>query len=106
MAGLIYSKEVYIVHFIVFQITISGQLVISNRLSQHLEVKLASEKSGGKDHAPAAVPAFEAMPSYVMEHNISRAIKVCQPFTKGQYTCYWLLNSRHCDDAMNFVLDI
>ena len=70
-----------------FQITISGQLVISNRLSQHLEVKVVSEKSGGKDHAPAALPAFEAVPSYVMEHNTSRAIKVSQHcFIEGQYT--------------------
>ena len=50
--------------------------MVSNRLSQHLEVKLASEKSGGKDLAPTALPAFEAMPSYVMEHNASRALKV------------------------------
>ncbi len=60
--------------------TISGQLVVCNRLTQHLEVKLASSErsggGGGREAAPTALPALQTAPSYVLEHHASRAIKV------------------------------
>ena len=58
--------------------------MVSNRLSQHLEVKLGSEKSGTKDPAPVALPAYETMASYVVEHNKSRVVKVCVSRTSSE----------------------
>ncbi len=58
---------------------------MSSRLSQHLEVKLVSDgktpgsSSGAaaKDTAPSVLPANETLASYVMQHDTSRALKVC-----------------------------
>ena len=56
-----------------FQIIISGQLVVSNRLSQHLEVKVVTNSSD-QEHR-AVVGSEHTIPSYILEPADIQGIK-------------------------------
>ena len=54
----------------------SGQVLVASRLSQHLEVRLLTHKSGGKDDKLGVLSAEGTLPSYVTEHEDVRAVRV------------------------------
>ncbi|KAK6186959.1 hypothetical protein SNE40_006214 [Patella caerulea] len=58
------------------QIIFTGQLVMSSRLSQNIEVKLVTSKDQTVNETLSVIGAGQTMPSYVIEHEEVREIKL------------------------------